>query len=292
MAQLTGAFFTTYEATKSLLHTVNPTLPASTLPLIPTPILHALASSTAELVSCFILTPAEVLKQNAQMVVRNPPSPSSSSTSTTSTSKTQAFDTRATALALSKFRKDPRQLWRGYTALAARNLPFTAMQFPLFEFLRAKAYAYREKSGARSGTLVETGVVTALSAGTAGSLAAVVTTPIDVVKTRIMLSAGSGGGGDDRDRSRQKAVEDLQAQGKNAKAEIERAQQAARGGRAGGWAVGKEVLRTEGVRGLFRGGALRGAWTALGSGLYLGVYESGRRGLERRRVGEEGVAPY
>lgn len=166
------------------------------------------------------------------------------------------------------------------------------MQFPLFEFLRAKAYAYREKSGARSGTLVETGVVTALSAGTAGSLAAVVTTPIDVVKTRIMLSAGSGGGGDDRDRSRQKAVEDLQAQGKNAKAEIERAQQAARGGRAGGWAVGKEVLRTEGVRGLFRGGALRGAWTALGSGLYLGVYESGRRGLERRRVGEEGVAPY
>lgn len=155
------------------------------------------------------------------------------------------------------------------------------MQFPLFEFLRARAYAYREKSGARSGTLVETGIVTAVSAGTAGSLAAVVTTPIDVVKTRIMLSAGSGGD-DDRERQR----------GKNAKAEIERAQQAARGGRAGGWAVGKEVLRTEGVRGLFRGGALRGAWTALGSGLYLGVYESGRRGLERRRVGEEGVAPY
>lgn len=78
----------------------------------------------------------------------------------------------------------------------------------------------------------------------------------------------------------------------NAKAEVERAQQAARGGRAGGWAVGKEVLRTEGVKGLFRGGALRGAWTALGSGLYLGVYESGRRYLEKRRVGEDGLAPY
>ena len=31
-----------------------------------------------------------------------------------------------------------------------------------------------------------------------------------------------------------------------------------------------------GVKGLFRGGLLRAAWTALGSGLYLGVYESGK----------------
>ncbi|KAL9020657.1 MAG: hypothetical protein Q9185_002105 [Variospora sp. 1 TL-2023] len=217
------------------------------------------------------------------VLVRNPPSPSST------IPNTKVFDTRATALALSKFRKDPRQLWRGYTALAARNLPFTAMQFPLFELLRAKAYAYREESGARSGTLVETGIVTAFSAGTAGSLAAVITTPIDVVKTRIMLGAGSGGDGE---KGRGEVIKGMQVRGKDTKAEIERGQQAARGGRAGGWAVGKEVLRTEGVKGLFRGGALRGAWTALGSGLYLGVYESGRRGLERRRVGEEGVAPY
>ncbi|KAL8653961.1 MAG: hypothetical protein Q9226_003631 [Calogaya cf. arnoldii] len=274
-----GAFFTTYESTKTFLHAINPSLRSSPgTPLIPLPILHAAASSTGELVSCFILTPAEVLKQNAQMVVRG-----SSSSSTT-----HAFDSNATRQAFNKFRNNPSQLWRGYTALVARNLPFTAMQFPLFEFLRTEIYRYREEKGSRSGTLLETGIVTAISAGSAGTLAAVVTTPIDVVKTRIMLAAAGDGG----EGQREKVIKEMEAQRKDAKAEIEKAQKAARGERAGGLAVGKEILRTEGVKGLFRGGALRGAWTALGSGLYLGVYESGRRFLERRRVGDEGLAPY
>jgi len=34
--------------------------------------------------------------------------------------------------------------------------------------------------------------------------------------------------------------------------------------RRGGCAVGEEILRTEGIRGLFRGWALRGVWTAVG----------------------------
>ena len=124
--------------------------------------------------------------------------------------------------------------------------------------------------------------MTAISAGSAGAVAAVITTPIDVIKTRIMLSAADSGQprGDDQ----KKFIEEITAHGKDAKAEIEKAQQAARGGRAGGLAVGKEILRTEGMKGLFRGGALRGLWTALGSGLYLGIYESGRRYLEGRRT--------
>lgn len=218
-------------------------------------------------------------------------SSSSPSSSTGAPTKTRIFDTNATVIALRKF-SSPRQLWRGYTALAGRNLPFTAMHFPLFEHLRGRIHAFRRARGRATGTLWETGVVTAVSAGTAGSLAAVATTPIDVVKTRIMLSAPD----DDRSGrgSGKKMVEDLgQAGEKGGRigggggGELERAQMQARMGRAGGWAVGKEVLRTEGVKGLFRGGALRGIWTALGSGLYLGVYESGRKYLENRRTGED-----
>ena len=261
-----GAFFTTYEGTKTLLHRLNPTLTGAITPFIPTPIIHSAASSVAELVSCFILTPAEVLKQNAQMVRK------SSGPSAGAATRSKLFDGNATVQALQKFNK-PSQLWRGYTALAARNLPFTAMQFPMFEHLKEAILRRREHMGTKKGTLLEKGIVTAIAAGTAGSIAAVITTPIDVVKTRIMLSASREDGG-------------KRKQGGGAKEEVERARQTARGGRAGGFAVGKEIFRVEGVKGLFRGGALRGVWTALGSGLYLGVYESGRTYLEGRRVGE------
>ena len=219
-----------------------------------------------------------MLKQNAQMVSRSQRAPTSN----------KIFDGNATILALEKF-NSPTQLWRGYTALAGRNLPFTAMQFPMFEHLRASIYAYRKRKGLATGTLWETGTVTAISAGSAGAVAAVVTTPIDVVKTRIMLSAADSE--QPRGEEQNRIVKEVEAQGKDAKAEIEKAQQAARGGRAGGLAVGREILRTEGMKGLFRGGALRGLWTAIGSGLYLGVYESGRRYLEVRRTGAgEGAA--
>ena len=175
----------------------------------------------------------------------------------------------ATLITLRKLKKTPSQLWRGYTALATRNLPFTAVQFPLFEHLRSTIQSYRKRRGNFSRTLLETGTVTAISAGFAGLVAAVITTPIDVIKTRIMLGASSG-------------LEESKGE------QLTRAQQAVRAGRAGGYVVGKEIFRTEGIKGLFRGGALRALWTAAGSGLYLSAYESGRKYLEVSRVGGAG----
>jgi solute carrier family 25 S-adenosylmethionine transporter 26 len=43
--------------------------------------------------------------------------------------------------------------------------------------------------GTLSGSIPETAVITAISAGSAGSVAAALITPVDVVKTRIMLAA-------------------------------------------------------------------------------------------------------
>lgn len=230
-----------------------------------------------ELVSCFILTPAEVLKQNAQMVRKSP------STSSIENTKSRAFDGNATVTALKKF-NSPAQLWRGYTALAGRNLPFTAMQFPMFEFLRSSIHMYRKRKGVFTGTLLESGLVTALSAGTAGSVAAIVTTPIDVLKTRIMLSAGNES--EIATHGREATPREIEVRG----GELGRMKKAARASSQGALAITKEVFRADGARGFFRGGALRGLWTALGSGLYLGVYESGRRYLVERRVeGSEGT---
>ncbi|KAF4556945.1 putative mitochondrial carrier protein 30 [Elsinoe fawcettii] len=261
-----GAFFTTYEGVKHLLSSTS----------LPQPLIHSTASSLAELVSCAILTPAEVIKQNAQMVS----SPSSTS---------------ATLQTIARFRSNPLALWRGYTALAGRNLPFTALQFPLFERLKRHLRERREDQGKLTNSIAEAGVITAISAGLAGSVAAVVTTPVDVVKTRIMLAAAEGAAeaaskpassssssssGSSASSPSGKATPALNALGQKVKSAAQNVAQPP--SRKGSMDIAREIMAEKGVKGLFRGGALRAVWTMLGSGLYLGVYESGRMWLGQR----------
>ncbi|KAJ9663784.1 hypothetical protein H2201_005505 [Coniosporium apollinis] len=278
-----GAFFTTYEGVKAVLSFHNPAFSEGSRPLLPQPVIHSVASSIGELVSCAILTPAEVIKQNAQMV-----------------DASKKGGPNATIQTLRRFRSNPLALWRGYTALAGRNLPFTALQFPMFERLKEGLKNYRVRKGTRTGTLAESGLITAISAGTAGSIAAVVTTPIDVVKTRIMLAAGDGEP-EKQGKSQRGSPQPLKAAGNGLVDAMGKATQSGKDSlsdaikhpvrtmtkkkdpRKSGITIGREILRKEGVKGLWRGGALRAVWTMIGSGLYLGVYESGRIYLAKRR---------
>ncbi|SPC67155.1 related to PET8 protein, member of the mitochondrial carrier (MCF) family [Ustilago sp. UG-2017b] len=317
-----GLFFTTYEETKSLLASSS-----SPLANAPPALSHMLASSAAELVSCIILTPAEIIKQRAQIVNkrqnRSQPSGSGSNGSAScpattaasaakevirnaepgeskaklanetvkhaadtvakqappgsaaSTTRNVVLDAQEKLQQVSKGKATASRsaiaplastFGRSYLALAGRNLPFTALQFPIYESLRErfgkwaglKAGTHKEDGGvddvrssedfrrkaARDETNVATeftkvGLVAGGSAALAGSFAAVVTTPIDVAKTRIMLDMGAEG-------------------------------------IKGVVATMKDIAVKEGWKALMKGGALRGAWTALGAGVYLGSYEAGR----------------
>ena len=259
-----GAFFTTYEGVKATLSKSNPTYGSGHL--VPQPLIHAAASGTAELVSCAILTPAEVIKQNAQMVDNY--------------SNTGRPRVNATLQTVRRFRSNPFALWRGYTALAGRNLPFTALQFPLFERIKESVRRYRDERGIRTNTLLESGLITAFSAGTGGSVSAVVTTPVDVVKTRIMLAAAEGAAEDQKPgKAGNGSIVD--ATGKTvqqAKASLTEAVKnvTKSPSNKSSMQIAREIVQENGVKGLFRGGLLRGVWTMIGSGLYLGVYESGR----------------
>ncbi len=244
---------------KSGLSKVNPTLGGTGSPLVPQPFIHSLASASAELVSCLVLTPAEVLKQNAQMIRRPAVSPASK--------ESTIFQPSATLQALKQFRK-PSQLFRGYTALAARNLPFTAMQFPMFEHFKELIRQERKRKGRYTGGLTEIALITAISAGSAGSIAAVITTPVDVVKTRIMLSAA----GESSRGKAEEVIEKAKIQGQS----LDKLASQKGVIKKSTLTVAREVVSESGVKGLFRGGALRAIWTAVGSGLYLSVYESGR----------------
>jgi len=224
-----------------------------------------------------------VIKQNAQMV-----------------DSAKGDKGNATLQTLAKFRSNPLALWRGYTALAGRNLPFTALQFPIFERLKEAIKKHRENKGTRTNTLLENGLITAASAGTAGAFAAVVTTPVDVVKTRIMLAAASSAADDQDKPAKTKSNSPVDAMGRsiqnkgegikgvlqNSKEGLKDAIQnvAKPVSRKGSIQIARKIIADQGViKGLFRGGALRAVWTVIGSGLYLGVYETGRVYLAQRR---------
>ncbi|KAL8322626.1 hypothetical protein RB593_004570 [Gaeumannomyces tritici] len=213
--------------------------------------------------------PEEIVKQNAQMI-RSQGGGSRGGGGGTSLQALRMLRTSEGGV--------NRRLWTGFSALAARNLPFTAMQFPMFEHVRASLWRWRdgrrrarglaappsrrEAGGADNGRgLMETGLVNGVSAALGGSVAAVATTPIDVVKTRIMLLGGEGRAG---------AASGRTSSGGR--------------GRDGGFEVAKNVYTELGVRGLFRGGLFRAGWTALGSALYLGTYEVAKLWL----VGDSG----
>lgn len=283
-----GAFFTTYEAVKCALHDSSThSTPTNKRPeyytqgsrsviqlpfthSLPTPIMHGIASCTAEMVSCLMLTPAEVLKQNAQMV---------NTAQAGRDSAVKRNNVTAMRQVLVKFKGHPWRLWSGYTALVGRNLPFTGLQFPLFEYVRSHVIDWwRRRKGNLAGRkggryseqteqLIERAGLTGLSASVSGTVASFVTTPIDVVKTRLMLSAtdsAGSGGYDARSKSTKRPTK-------------------------GAFAVGREIFQQEGVPGLFRGGSIRAVWTAVALSLYLSIYEGGRVYLENRRKRIEGV---
>ncbi|XP_035193765.1 S-adenosylmethionine mitochondrial carrier protein isoform X1 [Oxyura jamaicensis] len=150
-----AAFFITYENVKSVL----PRGSASYL----TPVTHMVAASSGEVVACLIRVPSEVVKQRAQV------SPSAST---------------FRILSHTLYHEGIQGLYRGYKSTVLREIPFSLVQFPLWEALK-DLWSWKQ------GHVVDSWQ-SAVCGAFAGGFAAAVTTPLDVAKTRIMLAkAGS-----------------------------------------------------------------------------------------------------
>uniref|UniRef100_A0A8B9RLK3 Mitochondrial S-adenosylmethionine carrier protein n=1 Tax=Astyanax mexicanus TaxID=7994 RepID=A0A8B9RLK3_ASTMX len=102
-----AAFFVTYEGTKSLL--------AGSVSTHMTPITHMIAASIGEIVACLIRVPTEVVKQ-----------------------RTQASPSQHTHhVLLATLREEGvRGLYRGFGSTVLREIPFSLVQFPLWEYLK------------------------------------------------------------------------------------------------------------------------------------------------------------
>ncbi|CAI0457246.1 unnamed protein product [Linum tenue] len=129
-------------------------------------------------------------------------------------------------------------LYAGYGSFLLRDLPFDAIQFCIYEQLRIgyKIAAQRDLNGA------ENAVIGAF----AGAVTGAVTTPLDVIKTRLMIQGSA---------NQYKGVMDCV----------------------------QTVIREEGPAALLKGIGPRVLWIGIGGSIFFGVLESTKRKLAERR---------
>lgn len=123
---------------------------------------HMIAASCGELASCTIRVPTEVVKQRAQAMAEH--------------SSLSAFREILAARHESVFRG----LYRGFGITIMREVPFTMIQFPIYESMKRWQANRMRKPKVNA---FEAAVAGCISGGIAASF----TTPLDVVKTRVML---------------------------------------------------------------------------------------------------------
>ncbi|KAI0556279.1 mitochondrial carrier [Xylaria curta] len=130
---------------------------------------HMLAASLGEVAACAVRVPTEVIKQRAQAGQHGG-------------SSAGALRAILGQYGTVGFAGVWRELYRGWGITVMREVPFTVIQFPLWEAL--KGWGRRRKA-----TTVEVGAgESALYGSISGAIAAGITTPLDVLKTRVMLS--------------------------------------------------------------------------------------------------------
>lgn len=170
------------------------------------------AASAGEVVACAVRVPTEVIKQRAQALQAE--------------SSLAAFRTILEKRRTVGWKGVGRELYRGLGITVMREVPFTVIQFPLWEGM--KAWRRRQK-GSEENSAVES----AAFGSVAGAIAAAVTTPLDVLKTRMMLA----------------------------------------GKRLAVGPLSRQILRTEGPKAFVAGIGPRILWISAGGAIFLGSYQ-------------------
>jgi solute carrier family 25 S-adenosylmethionine transporter 26 len=204
-------FFVSYEFAK---HKLETRLPSS-------PVVHMTAASFGEVMACVVRVPMEVIKQRAQ-------------------------SNRHHLTSLSVLKQTLRQdgflgLYRGYFTTIFREIPFSFIQFPLWEYLKQKW----SKHQGHEVQPWQSSICGAFSGGVAAS----VTTPLDVAKTRVML-AESGSA-----LAKGHMIYALRC-----------------------------IWIERGVKGLFAGVAPRTMWISIGGAVFLGAYDKVKQLLNTCRA--------
>lgn len=186
-------FFLTYDRGKALLAGLGSE-----------PLQHMMSASVAEVMSCLVRVPVEVIKQRTQANLYQ-----------------SSWDAMKAT-----FRKG--ELYRGFRSTIMREIPFTVIQFPLWELLKAQ-------SAKRWNGDVPV-LQSAIYGSVAGAVAATLTTPLDVLKTRIMVNPTD----------------------------------------VGLLMTASQLLQSDGIFAFWRGVVPRVVWISFGGAIFLGAYDGAR----------------
>ena len=194
-----------------------------------------LASSLGEIAACAIRVPTEVVKQRAQVGYFS------------GSSLLALQDILAFRRQTNGYRTVVQELYRGGGITILREIPFTILQFSLWEYLKSSYSLYRHKEYKRKKGVV-TAAESAVFGSVAGAIAAGVTTPLDVLKTRIMLQRREHG------EARADGIQVIR--------------------------LFVQIKKEDGMRGLFRGFGPRVVWISVGGAIFLGTYQWARNRLD------------
>ncbi|KAK0780636.1 S-adenosylmethionine transporter [Friedmanniomyces endolithicus] len=178
-----------------------------------------LAASLGEIAACAVRVPTEVVKQRAQ--AGQHPSSLKALTSILALRRTHGMG------------HVWRELYRGWGITVMREVPFTVVQFPLWEGMKAYSLRRRRQQQPTSTNVTIGAVESALYGSVSGAVAAGLTTPLDVLKTRLMLA-----------KERESVV-----------------------------AITTRIWREEGGKAFFSGLGPRTMWISIGGAVFLGSYQ-------------------
>ncbi|CAG7898942.1 unnamed protein product [Brassica rapa] len=178
---------------------------------------HLTAGAIGGLAASLIRVPTEVVKQRMQ---------------------TGQFASAPNAVRVIASQEGFKGLYAGYRSFLLRDLPFDAIQFCIYEqlCLGYKKAARRELNDPEN----------ALIGAFAGALTGAVTTPLDVIKTRLMVQGSA--------KQYQGIVDCVQT-----------------------------IVKEEGASALLKGIGPRVLWIGIGGSIFFGVLESTKRTLSQRR---------
>lgn len=183
---------------------------------------HMISASIGEAAACLVRVPTEVVKSKMQTNAVGASSLSATFKIVLSEKDGRAFGSQLVG-----------GLYRGYGVTLMREVPFAFIQFPLYERLKVE---WTKIQG------YEASPLQAAACGSfSGGVAAAFTTPLDVVKTRLML-------GSDKNGVKYHGAKD----------------------------VVEKILKEEGSSVLLSGIQPRVMWISIGGFVFFGAYESYR----------------